>query len=193
MSEPMSAVTGLVAGLAAEDPSKTHHWLLPEGYELLFGVPASLLVFGLLYWKAWPVIKKGMAARTQRIQDELDAGTKARSDAEAEATRIREALGDIEAERTRILADADAQAEATLADGRRRLDAEAADLEAKAAADLQAAASRSGDELRSEIVQLSSAVIDRIVVESVDDSAHQELIEGYISRVGASAGVRNDG
>ncbi|MEJ7719673.1 MAG: hypothetical protein WKF58_04215, partial [Ilumatobacteraceae bacterium] len=73
-----------------------------------------------------------------------------------------------------------------------RLDAETAEMESKAASDLEAAASRSGDELRSEIVRLSSAVIDRVVVGSVDDTAHQELIEAYIARVGAGAGVRND-
>lgn len=192
MTAANEAVNGFVAVVAAEDPSQTHHWLWPEGYELLFGVPATLLVFGLLYWKAWPVIKQGMAARTQRIQDELDEATKARSDAEAEAARIREALGDIETERSRILADADVQAEATLVDGRQRLDAETAEMESKAASDLEAAASRSGDELRSEIVRLSSAAIDRVVVGSVDDTAHQDLIEAYIAKVGAGAGVRND-
>ncbi len=192
MTAANEAVNGFVAVVAVEDPSQTHHWLWPEGYELLFGVPATLLVFGLLYWKAWPVIKQGMAARTQRVQDELDEATKARGDAEAEAARIREALGDIETERSRILADADVQAEATLVDGRQRLDAETAEMESKAASDLEAAASRSGDELRSEIVRLSSAVIDRVVVESVDDTAHQDLIEAYISKVGAGAGVRND-
>lgn len=192
MTAANEAMNGFVAVVAVEDPSQTHHWLWPEGYELLFGVPATLLVFGLLYWKAWPVIKQGMAARTQRVQDELDEATKARGDAEAEAARIREALGDIETERSRILADADVQAEATLVDGRQRLDAETAEMESKAASDLEAAASRSGDELRSEIVRLSSAVIDRVVVESVDDTAHQDLIEAYISKVGAGAGVRND-
>jgi len=192
MTAANEAMNGFVAVVAVEDPSQTHHWLWPEGYELLFGVPATLLVFGLLYWKAWPVIKQGMAARTQRVQDELDEATKARGDAEAEAARIREALGDIETERSRILADADVQAEATLVDGRQRLDAETAEMESKAASDLEAAASRSGDELRSEIVRLSSAVIDRVVVESVDGTAHQDLIEAYISKVGAGAGVRND-
>lgn len=192
MTAAHEAMSGFVAVVAVEDPSQTHHWLWPEGYELLFGVPATLLVFGLLYWKAWPVIKQGMAARTQRVQDELDEATKARGDAEAEAARIREALGDIETERSRILADADVQAEATLVDGRQRLDAETAEMESKAASDLEAAASRSGDELRSEIVRLSSAVIDRVVVESVDDTAHQDLIEAFISKVGAGEGRGTD-
>ena len=34
--------------ITEEDVTQTHHAILPEGYELLFGIPASLLVFGLV-------------------------------------------------------------------------------------------------------------------------------------------------
>ena len=100
--------------VAAEDVTQTHHAIWPEGYELLFGIPASLLVFGMLWKLAGPAIKKGMAARTAKIQGELDAGESARSNAEVEAAKIREAKGDIASERSRILAGADQQAEAIL-------------------------------------------------------------------------------
>ena len=43
--------------VAEEDVTQTHHAILPEGYELLFGIPASLLVFGLLFKFAGPAIK----------------------------------------------------------------------------------------------------------------------------------------
>jgi F-type H+-transporting ATPase subunit b len=169
-----------------EDVTQTPSSFLPEGYELLFGVPASLLVFGLLFKFAGPAIKKGMAARTAKIQGELDAGESARSAAEVEAVKIRQAKGDIASERTRILADATAQAEATLADGRARIAAEVAEVEAKALADIASAQSRVGDELRAEIARLSSAAVDQVVTGSLDDKTHQELIENFIQRVGAT-------
>lgn len=177
--------------VAEEDVTQTHHAILPEGYELLFGIPASLLVFGLLFKFAGPVIKKGMAARTAKIQGELDAGEAARASADIEAATIREAKGDIASERRRILADADAKAEAMLADGRARITAEIAEVEAKALADIASAQSRVGDELRAEIARLSSAAVDQVVTGSLDDKTHQELIENFIQRVGAQkAGAR---
>lgn len=184
MSATMNVASSIVA---AEDPTQTHHWLWPEGYEILYGGIASLLVFALLYWKAWPFVKKGLANRTARIQQEIDEASTARTDTEGEAARIRQALGDIDAERQRLFAEADAQAEALLVDGRRRLDAEVADLEAKAQADIAAAGDRSNDELRHEIVQLAGTAADRVAVESLDDATQQELIESFISRVGAGA------
>ena len=106
---------------------------------------------------------------------------------EAEAVRIRSAKGDIDAERSRLYADADAQAEALLADGRERLGAEMADIEARAEAELASAAGRSGDELRAEIARYSSSAIDSVVTGTLDDAAQQDLIEGFIARVGASS------
>lgn len=176
----------LFAIVAAEDITQTHSKFWPEGYELLFGVPASVVVFYLLWKFAGPPVKKGMAARTAKVQAELDAGEAARVAADAEATQIRQAKGDIAGERARLLADADTQAAALLEDGRARLSQELVDLDARAAADIVAAAGRSGDELRAEIARLSSAAVDHVVTGSLDAATHQELIEQFIAGVGAS-------
>lgn len=172
--------------VAAEDPTQTHHWLLPETAEIIYGGIASLLVFALLVKFAGPIIKKGMGARTERIQKDLDAAAAAKTAAESDAARIRTALGDINSERARILAEADQQAATLLSEGRARITAEVADLEAKAEADIAASAARSGDELRAEISRLSSVAAERAVVATLDDKAKQDLIENFISNVGAA-------
>ena len=187
----MSLMMGLVAaadeGEAEEHIDRTHHWLWPEGYEIWFGGAAWLIIFGLLAWKAGPMLMKALAARTARIQSELDAAAEDETSAEAEAARIRQAKGDIEAERARIHAEADTRAEAVIAEGRARLDREIAELEAKADADIAAAASRSGDELRGEIAKLAWAAADRIVSDGIDDATQQRLVEDYIASVGATS------
>ena len=172
--------------VVAAEAATTHttSWIWPEGYEIIAGGIASVLVFGLLFWKAGPILKKGMAARTARIQKQLDDATAAKLNAEAEASRIRQAKGDIGAERARLQAEADATAQQLLIDGRARLAAEAADLEAKAEADAVQLASRSGDQLRVEIGQLAADAADRIVMSQLDDATQQDLIEKFIARVG---------
>jgi F-type H+-transporting ATPase subunit b len=158
---------------------------------MLFGIPASVLVFFLLWKFAGPAVKKGMAARTAKIQAELDSGEADRAAAEAEAAQIRQAKGDIAAERDRLLAEADVQAAALLEDGRARLTQEIAELEARAEAELAAAAGRWADELRAEIARLSIAAVDHLVSVTLDDATQQELIENFIATVGASAGVKS--
>jgi len=178
---------------AAEEPHRddngqivTHHWLLPEQAEIIYGTISSLLIFALLYKFGAPPIKKGLAGRTERIRAELDASAAALAAAEAEAAEIRQAKGDIEEERLRLLAAAEAEAEALLTDGRARLEVELAELEARAAADLEAAAGRSGDELRSEMIRTAGASLESVVADTLDDATQQDLIESFIARVGAS-------
>lgn len=161
--------------------------ILPPIKEIFIGGAASLIVFVALWKFAGPAIAKSLSDRTARIQGELDGAAEAQVDADRQAAEIRTALGDIEGERARLFAEADTQAEAILADGRARLDQEIAELHTRADADIATATSRSGDELRSEIGRHASASIERVVAETLDDAAQQDLIESYIQRVGASS------
>lgn len=172
--------------LFAADPAETHHWLLPETAEIIYGGIASVLVIGALVKFALPQFKKALTARTERIQKELDASANDLAQAQADASKIRTALGDIASEKARLLADAQAQADALLKEGRARLTAEVADLEAKADADIAAAAARGSDELRTEIGRLAGVATDRALASVLDDAAQQQLIENFIAKVGAS-------
>jgi F-type H+-transporting ATPase subunit b len=161
--------------------------IMPPIGEVILQIVATGIIFFLLYKFGAPAIKKFYADRTARIQGELDAAAEARTNAETEATEIRAALGDIEAEQARIESEAAAQAEALLADGRARIDAEIAELEARAEAEIASIASRSGDELRGEIARHSARAVDRLVAESLDEGTQQALIEDFITRVGQGA------
>ena len=60
-------------------------------------------------------------------------------------------------------------------------------LTAKAIADIAAAQSRTGDELRAEIARLSVAAVDHVVTGTLDDATQQQVIENFIARVGATS------
>jgi len=172
--------------IAAEDPTQSHHWLFPEIGEIIYGGLASLAIFFALYKFGWPAAKKALETRTATIQKELDDSANARRQAETDAANIRKALGDVVSERAKLLAEADAQAAAILAEGRARITAEVADMEARANAEIAAARSRIGDELRAEIARLSAAATASVVRSALDDRAHQDLVDGFIAKVGAS-------
>jgi F-type H+-transporting ATPase subunit b len=180
------SVATIASILAAEDPTKTHHWLLPETAEMVYGIPASLIVFYMLYRFGWPAMKKGLEGRTARIQKDLDHAAASRAAADTEAARIRTALGDIEAERARLMSEADAEASRLLSEGRARLEQEAVDLEARADAEAAHLVSRGSDELRGEISQLAAAASEQLVAAELDEATHQQLIEAFIARVGAA-------
>lgn len=165
----------------------THSKFLPETAEIIWGGLASVIIFAVLIKFAGPMVKKAMAARTAKIQKELDDAAADQAAAIGEAEQIRQAKGDIQAERARILAEAEQQAAALLADGRTRITAELAEIEARTTAEIAQIGARVNDELRAEISRLSSAAVDHVVSGSLDSATHQQLIESFISRVGATS------
>lgn len=160
----------------------------PIGEIILQTIAFSVIVY-LIVKFAGPAIKKYYADRTERIQNEMDAAAAAKEAAAGEAAQIRTSLGDIASERARLQAEAEQAAAELLSEGRARLDAEVAELEARAAAEIAGFASRSGDELRGEISRHASRAIDLVVAESITPDVQQQLIEDFISRVGASNGA----
>jgi F-type H+-transporting ATPase subunit b len=161
------------------------HPFFPPVWEIALQSIATLTIVAILVKFAGPAIKRYYSERTERIQNDMDSAAEARRAAEAEAQQIRSSLGDIDAERTRMLAEANEQAAALLAEGRVRIDEEVAALHGRAEAEIASWANRSGDELRGEISVHASRAVDVVVAESVDDSLAQQLIEDFISRVGA--------
>jgi F-type H+-transporting ATPase subunit b len=172
--------------LAAEDITRTHSWIWPEGAEILWGSLAFAVVAYLLWKFGWPQVKKMMQARTDRIQQQLDEAATAKADADAAAVEIRRAKGDIESERARLLAEADAQATRMLADGRARLDQEVAELREKAETDIAATQVRVLGEVQAEVARVAAEAAERLVSEALDDELHRQLIEEYIASVGAT-------
>jgi len=171
-----------------EETFHAHSALWPETLELIWGGTAFLVVaFGL--WKfALPAMKKGMQARSDRIQRELDNAAKAQADAEAQAADIRTRLGDIDAERARMLADADQTAARVLSEGRARLEAEVVDLQAKTDADLAIAGTRLAGEVEGQVGQMAADAAEKVVAEQLDDATVQRLIEEFIANIGSGKG-----
>ena len=74
-----AAITSVLFASEGGAPTyESHHWLLPETFEIIYGGTASVLVIGALIKFAGPIIKKSLAARTERIQNEIDNARNAR-------------------------------------------------------------------------------------------------------------------
>ena len=165
-----------------EAPNK---WL-PETAEILWGTIAFVDIVALLWKFAYPPIAKAMRGRTQRIADELEGAEKAKADADAEVKQIRQSLADVDTERARILAEANQTAERLRVDGVIRNDAEVADLEARAVADIGAMRTRATSELQRQVATWSADATERIVLSQLDDETLERLAEDAIAKIGAS-------
>jgi F-type H+-transporting ATPase subunit b len=158
--------------------------ILPSLPELVWGISSFLIVF-LLMWKyAFPSVKKGMDARTDRIRDSLSSAEQAKNDAQTILDDYQRQLADAKNEANRIIEESRQTAEALRRDLIARAEADAAEIRARATADIEAAKERAMEELRGQLTDLTIELAERVVKRNIDRESNARLIDDYITSIG---------
>jgi len=172
------------ATLLAAAALQSRNPILPSVPELVWGSLAFLIVF-LLMWKyAFPSVKKGMDARTERIRDSLSTAEQAKTDAQNVLEEYQRQLADARNESNRIIEDARQTAEALRRDLMAGAAPDAAEVRTRATADIEAAKDRAMEELRSQLTQLTLQLTELVVKRNIDRDANSRLVDDYISSIG---------
>ena len=158
--------------------------ILPSVPELVWGILSFAIVF-LLMWKfAFPSVKKGMDARTERIRESLSTAEQAKTDAQEVLDEYQRQLADARNEANRIIEEARQTAEALRRDLTARAEADAAEIRTRASADIEAAKSRAMEELRGQLTELTIGLAERVVKRNIDRDSNAQLIDDYIATIG---------
>jgi F-type H+-transporting ATPase subunit b len=161
--------------------------IIPATDELVWGTISFALLF-LLMWKfAFPAIKQGMNARTERIRSDLDSAELAKTEAVGVLDGYKAQLADAKAESARIIEEARQAADALKKDQESRLQTELAEARARAAADIEAAKAQATADLRGELASLAVGAASAVVNKNLDPAAQTQLIEDYIIQVGTTS------
>jgi F-type H+-transporting ATPase subunit b len=176
----------LEKGGAIDECQKAPNPILPPMSELAWGTAAFAVVFLGLWKFAIPALKKTMTARSAKIEGDLNAAAKAKSDAEGEAATYRSKIGDANAERDRILDDARAEADKVRKDLIARAETDAADIRQKATDDSAAQGSRLKGELEGHVKRLSVDLAEKVVGANLNRDTNNALVDRYIAELGAN-------
>ena len=174
----LAAATTTTVNVQSRNP------ILPSVPELVWGILAFAIVV-LLMWKyAFPSVKKGMDARTERIRESLSSAEQAKDDAESVLAEYQRQLADARNEANRIIEEARQTADALRRDLTARAEADAAEIRTRASADIEAAKSRAMEELRTQLTDLTIGLTERVVKRNIDRESNAQLIDDYISTIG---------
>ena len=155
--------------------------------EVIWGTIAFLLIVVLLVWKGRAPIAAMWNGRIDRIRNEVTTAADARAAAEARLAEVTSNIANADAERQRIIAAARTDAETVKAQIVARAGTDAADLRARGTADAEAARSQATADLQTEIGVLALGAAEKVVANSLDAATQTELIDNYITRVGADS------
>jgi F-type H+-transporting ATPase subunit b len=124
----------------------------------------------------WPPIVAAMAERTKRIADGLQAADKAEKDLELAKKKVVEQLTSAKKEAAAIIDQANKRAIEVVEEAKEKARLEAERIKASAQAEIEQATARAKEELRSKVVVLALAGAEKILESSIDQNAHNELV-----------------
>ncbi len=140
-------------------------------------------VFFILKSKAWPVIAAGLDERDAKIRAEISAAEKARQDAKDALVEYEKSLNEARAEAKKILDETKVYQQQLAADLKAKADAELVILKDRARRDIDAAKKTAITEIYSEATNLSMLMAGKILKRQVNESDSSRLLEESLSQL----------
>ena len=125
-------------------------------------------------------------AREDRIRNDLEGAEKAEAEAEAEKAQYLAQIADATNEAGRIIEEARQAAEQVRRDLIARAEAEATEIRAAGQADIADQQQQAMAELRTDVAELSIDLAERIVERNLDRDTSCQLVDSFINQVGSN-------
>ena len=143
----------------------------------LIGQSITFLVFVWFCMQfVWPVIRKAMDERTQRITDGLSAAERAQKDLTLAQDKAAQQLRDAKTEAAGIVEQANRRAAQIVDEAKTKAREEADRIKLAAQAEVEQEMNRAREQLRAQVGALAVAGASRILGKVVDAGAHRELV-----------------
>lgn len=193
------ALAAPVAAALAEDPphggaADTH---AAGGHEVVEALPTTaqgvvtgataivvfLLVFSVLAVKVWPTISKALDERASKIREEIESAEMARKQAKDALDQYQQSLAQARAEAQKMLDATKAQQAALAADLKAKADAELAQMRERAMRDIDSAKRAAISEIYADAANMASLVAGKILRREVRPADQQALVEESLAKL----------
>lgn len=171
--------------LASEAPNGK--FLPGDIKEFWWGSLAFLIVFALLGWKLLPLIKEALNKGQAAAVADSTAAEQAIADARIKIADATAQLGDASADSERIVAEANETAAQLRVDLKSRTEQVVQDMMTKAQSDVAAMKAQAGADVQADLAAQALGAAEQVVHSSLDPNGHNDLIDSYISGLGASS------
>jgi F-type H+-transporting ATPase subunit b len=176
--------------LAAEEVSDKKD-LYPKLSELILGAIAFGILFVFMAKWVIPRVNQTLEARRDKIQGDLEKAEQARRDAQKELSDYRQQLAGAREEANRIIEEARHTAESMRKDLTVRAQEEYDQILARAQDEIRTERDRVFQELRTQVGELSLALVGRVIGDSMDQGRQKRLVDQYIDELATMPAAGN--
>lgn len=150
------------------------------------GLVVFLVAIGVLYWKVWPIITKGLDDRNEKILSEIKAAEDSRAQAKEALAEYEASLADAREQAQKTIADARAEGQRLFEEMKAKNERELAERISRANADIEAARKAAVADLHSQAVELATMLSSRILEREINASDQAKLIEESLRELDAT-------
>ncbi len=165
--------------LLAED-TPTPSLLSVEPGLAIWTVIAFGIVFGILYFYAWPSITGAMETREEKITESMERAEKALAEAKQISADNQVARREAEQEAQRILREAREASERLRADELDKTRAQIKQSQEVAQAEIEREKQSAIEQLRTEVTELAIQAAGKILQENMDGDRQRKLVDRFI-------------
>ena len=182
MTNVFAAVLSVVPGSEGAGAEEMPSVLAVPIDELIIGIIAFLIVFGVLGKLALPAIKKTLAERTELIEGGLAKADETQAEAQRILEEYKAALASAREEAAAIRTQAQADRTAIVEEARNEARAAAAAVTAAAEAQIEAERNQATSALTRQVGELAVGLAGKVVGQSLEDDARvRATVDAFIS------------
>ena len=141
----------------------------------------QMLVFGLLVWFTmtfvWPLMRRAMEEREQKIADGLAAAEKGQSDLKRAAAEAEKLIAEAREQAREIVTKASSRATDIVDEARSDGEIEKRKRLESAQSELDVEINRARDELRRQVGAIAVAGAEKVLAREIDGDAHRDLLD----------------
>jgi F-type H+-transporting ATPase subunit b len=131
----------------------------------------------------WPPIMNAIEERQQKIADGLQAADRATKDLNLAQANASESLKEAKRTATEIIEQANKRSAQIVDEAREEAQAERQKILTQAEAEIEAERNRARDDLRKQVANLALAGAEKILERSIDRDAHQDLLKNITAKL----------
>ena len=143
--------------------------------------------FALFVWfcmkYVWPPIMDAIEERQKKIADSLVAAERAEKSLDLAQANASESLKEAKRTATEIIEQANKRSSQIVDEAREEAQAERQKILAQAEAEIEAERNRARDDLRKQVATLALAGAEKILERSIDKEAHKDLLDNITAKL----------
>lgn len=144
----------------------------------------TVILIAVLSWLLYKPVLNFLEKRKQKIEEQLSSAAEKLGKAEMFKSEYEEKLKNIENERNEILDDARSRAKQREQEIIAEAKQEADNLKKRAMLDIQREQEKAKDEMKNQIIEISSLMTSRFIKASIDRAEQDKFVEEAISGLG---------